>query len=105
MVRSSDGADAGARKLGSASTARVEIRPACGAVSALVWFFILETLLHEVSADVHDYSLGTALTPRRPGPGRAYEKMSTTAAGLVVLAWTVVFCAAAAAIDRRRDVE
>jgi hypothetical protein len=31
--------------------------------------------------------------------------MSTTAAGLVVLAWTVVFCAAAAAIDRRRDVE
>jgi hypothetical protein len=71
-------------------------------VSALVYFFALENLLHEVSTDVHDYSLGTALTRLAQGGD---PRMSMPDAALVVLAWTIVFCVLAAVVDRRRDVE
>jgi ABC-2 type transport system permease protein len=71
-------------------------------VSLLVYFFVFENLLHEVSADVHDYSLGTALIRLAQGGD---PRMSMPDAALVVLAWTLAFCAVAAVVDRRRDVE
>jgi ABC-2 type transport system permease protein len=71
-------------------------------IAALVWFFILENLLHEVSADVHDYSIGTALTRLAQGGD---PRLSMLDAGLVSLAWTALFCAAAAIVDARRDID
>ena len=71
-------------------------------IAALVWFFILENLLHEVSADVHDYSIGTALTRLAQGGD---PRLSMLDAGLVSLAWTALFCAAATIVDARRDID
>jgi ABC-2 type transport system permease protein len=71
-------------------------------VSVLVWFFILENLLQLASEDVYDYSIGPALTRFAEGGD---SRMSMAGAGLVVLAWTLVLCGAAAFVDRRRDVD
>jgi hypothetical protein len=71
-------------------------------VGILVWLMIVESLVTVVSDKAADYSFGLALDSLAQGGD---TEMSMGAAGLVVLAWTLVFCALGAIVDRRRDVE
>ncbi|MEA2247995.1 MAG: type transport system permease protein [Solirubrobacteraceae bacterium] len=71
-------------------------------VSILAWLTILEPLMGLVSQGVADYLPGTVLSTVGQGGD---DSMPVGTAALVLLGWTVAFCAAGALVDRRRDVE
>jgi ABC-2 type transport system permease protein len=71
-------------------------------VTVLVWFTIAEPLLLLLWSGYEDYSLLSAVT----GVGRGGDAdIGFGHALAVLLGWAVVMCAAALAVDRRRDVE
>jgi hypothetical protein len=71
-------------------------------VGILVWITILESLIGLISGTVTDYLPGVLMG--RVGQG-GDDRTSLVAATLLLLGWTVAFCAVAAVLDRRRDVE
>jgi hypothetical protein len=71
-------------------------------VGLLVWISIGEPLVGLLGDNVDDYLLGSTMT--RVGLG-GDDQMAFGSAILVLLAWTVVICVAAALVDRRRDVD
>jgi hypothetical protein len=71
-------------------------------VGILVWITIVESLIGLISEDVVPYLPGVLLG--RVGQGGDGD-MSLAPATLLLLGWTVAFCAVAALVDRRRDVE
>ncbi|MEA2269350.1 MAG: type transport system permease protein [Solirubrobacteraceae bacterium] len=71
-------------------------------VGILVWITIVESLVVLISEDVVDHLPGVVMG--RVGQG-GDDTMSLATATLVLLAWTAAFSAAAALVDRRRDVE
>jgi ABC-2 type transport system permease protein len=71
-------------------------------VAILVWVTILEPLVGLLSDDALDYTLGSGMNALAQGGD---DRLSMLGAALVLLGWVAVFCAAAALVDRRRDVE
>ena len=71
-------------------------------IAVLVWVTILEPLVGLIKDRALDYTLGSALTRVAQGGD---DRMSLGGAVLVLLAWGVVLLAAAALVDRRRDVD
>ena len=77
-----------------------------GVIGILVWLTILEPLTGLFGAHIVDYMLGQTLD--RVGRGGAEASAGVPGWGtsiLLLVAWTVVLCAAGALVDRRRDVE
>ena len=71
-------------------------------VATLVWLTIAEPLIGLAGRDIGDHLPGTVLGAVGQGGN---DTMSMGTAALVLLGWTVAFCAAGALVDRRRDVE
>jgi hypothetical protein len=71
-------------------------------IAVLVWVTILEPLVGLIKDRLLDYTLGSTLTRVAQGGD---DRMSLGGAVLVLVAWGAVFLAAAALVDRRRDVE
>jgi ABC-2 type transport system permease protein len=71
-------------------------------VGTLVWLTILEPLVGVIDDSWRRYTLGETLS--RVGLG-GNDELSFAASVLVLVAWAVVWCAAGALVDRRRDVD
>ena len=71
-------------------------------IAVLVWVTILEPLVGLIKDRALDYTLGSALTRVAQGGD---DRMSLGGAVLVLLAWGFALLAAAALVDRRRDVD
>ena len=71
-------------------------------VGIIVWTTIVEPLITLADDGLTNYTLSSATT--RVGAGGDAD-MAFLPAVLIVVAWTAVFCVAAALVDRRRDVE
>jgi ABC-2 type transport system permease protein len=71
-------------------------------IAVLVWITILEPLVGLIKDRAVDYTLGSALTRVAQGGD---DRMSLGGAVLVLLTWGAVLLVAAAAVDRRRDVD
>ena len=71
-------------------------------VGILVWLSILEPLIGVIDGKWTKYTLGETVS--RVGLGGT-DVMGFGSSILLLVAWTLVLCAAGAAVDRRRDVE
>ena len=71
-------------------------------VGIIVWTTIAEPLITLADDGLTNYTLSSATT--RVGAGGDAD-MAFLPAVLILVAWTAVFCVAAALVDRRRDVE
>jgi hypothetical protein len=71
-------------------------------IGTLVWVSILEPLVAVIDDSWHKYTLGDTLNRVGLGGG---QDMSWAASIAVLAGWAVVWCAAGALVDRRRDVD
>jgi hypothetical protein len=74
-----------------------------GVVGALIWLFILSPVLGLIDEDLP--ALTTLPAAGVAGGSESDMNLSWTKAVIVLVAWAVVFFAAALIVDRRRDVD
>lgn len=70
-------------------------------IGSLVWFFVIEPLTHLVD-HISKFAFGQTATS--VGGGGGGDLLPWAAALAVMLVWTLAFMAAAALVDRRRDI-
>jgi ABC-2 type transport system permease protein len=70
-------------------------------IGAMIWIFVLEPLSGLIG-DISKFTIGQTTTSLAGDNGG--DVLSWTGAFFVLLAWTAVFVAAAALVDRRRDI-